>query len=212
MIVVERSSAPPAEPTGCSRAPRSCGPCSYSPCAPPLASRPQHSRIALPWSSGADLGQQAVDERLCLSRVPAAEEVGVVQHVVEVVELGAQRRARRQRRGALVSAIKGWAKATEKTGHGKIGLAVAVIDRGIEHHRFPRSAREPVSAPQIPVQERSARPVTGEQRRQSFEQPRAARAETPWKTPFLAEHQLRAQAPLAEELHPVRAPFIRLRG
>src|SRR6516164_7033660 len=152
-------------------------------------------------SSGADLGEEAVDERLRLSRVPAAEEVGVVQHVVEVVELAAQRRARGQRRRALVGAIEGWAEATEETGHGEIGLAVAVIDRGIEQHRFPGSAREPVSAPQIAVQERGARPVTGEQRRQSFEQPRSARAEPPWNPASLAEHQLRAQPPLAEELN-----------
>src|SRR5215469_12222564 len=146
-------------------------------------------------SSGADLGQQAVDERLRLSRVPAAEEVGMVQHVVEVVELGAQRRARRQRRGTLVGAIEACAEATEKLGQGEIGLAVAVVDRGIEEHRLARRGREPVPAPQISVQKRRLRPVTREQRRQSFEQPRAALTQPARKPLPLAERQLRAQPP-----------------
>jgi hypothetical protein len=37
-----------------------------------------------------DLGQQAVDARARLARVTAAKQVGVIQHVIQVVELRAQ--------------------------------------------------------------------------------------------------------------------------
>jgi len=50
-----------------------------------------------------------------------------------------------------------------------------------------------------------------EQRRQSFEQSGTALDEPVRKPPPLAECQLRAQPTLAEELHPIPAPLIRLR-
>ena len=135
----------------------------------------------------------------------------MIQDVVEVVELTALRPTRRKRCRGLIRAVEGYAEATEQARHRQIRLPVAVVDRRVEEHRLTARAREPVAAPEIPVQERGRRAVPGEEPIHAPEQPLAGGAERSGQAAPAGELELRAQPPLAEELRPVATPGVRLR-
>src|SRR6195256_4388776 len=103
-----------------------------------------------------------LDHGACLPGVTPPEQGGVIEHVVEVVELGARLPAERERRRRLVCLVEALAEAAEQACHRQVGLAIAVVDRRVDEYRLTGRAREPVAAPQVPVQERGRRAVTGE--------------------------------------------------
>ena len=87
-----------------------------------------------------------------LPEIATAEQVEVIQHMIELVQRLPFAVARRQWPGVLVSAVKRLTKAAEKARHGQIGFAVAVVDGGIEDDRLT-IRRRPVAAPEITVQQ-----------------------------------------------------------
>lgn len=64
------------------------------------ARRDLELRLPLSGSLCAHLRQKPPDHGMRLLRIAAAEQVGMIQHVVDVVQLGANRMPRRQRRTA----------------------------------------------------------------------------------------------------------------
>src|SRR5262245_56622289 len=82
---------------------------------------------------------------LGLAPVAVAEEVEVIQHVVEVVEDAPQLVAAGDRMYLAVALVEALREAAEELGHGEIGLRVAVVHRGVEHDR--RTALEDGGVP-----------------------------------------------------------------
>src|SRR5262245_35614223 len=106
-----------------------------------------------------------------------------------------------QRPGSVVGPVELSRKSAEQLGHRKVGLAIAVVHRGIEHDRALRG--EPgIAAPEIAVQQGWFCLVVSENfHRWSGDVDAVA----------LRELDLRSDAPLDPELRPVFAPAVRLR-
>ena len=86
---------------------------------------PSRSALCRAGEGSAQLGQQSVDRVLGLAQIAAAEEVQVVEDVIEVVEQLAGAIARCQGPGLPVGGVEIAAKAAEQFGHGEVRLAVA---------------------------------------------------------------------------------------
>src|SRR5437016_2246595 len=184
MPAPEGKYALPGEPIRCSCPPWMSPDSTHRP-------HPQHS----PSRSALRQGQQPLDDRLRLPGVSAPEQVGVIQDVVEVVELTALRPTRRKRCRGLIRAVEAFAGATEQARHRQIRLPVVVVDRRVEEHRLTARAREPVAAPEIPVQERGRRAVPGEEPIHAPEQPLAGGAERSGQATPAGQLERRARPP-----------------
>ena len=87
--------------------------------------------------------QQLLDHPFGLGTVTAAEQAEMIEHVVQVIERPPLRIASGQWPSFPVGGVKAVRKPAEQLSYRQIGLAVAVIDRRIEHHRraISRAAR-----------------------------------------------------------------------
>ena len=117
----------------------------------------------------AGLRQQASDHALGLCRVAAAEQIEVVEHVIQVVEVLAHRVTRVERPGFLVGGVEGGRVSAELLGHRQIHLAVAIVDGRVEQDRFLLDIAV-VAPPQIAVQQRGQRVVAGKKCAQPLQQ------------------------------------------
>ncbi|MNC84939.1 hypothetical protein D3C83_05080 [compost metagenome] len=88
-----------------------------------------------------------------MCEVAATEKIEMIEYVVEVIEVFAHRIAGIDRKRLAVCSIEVFAEAAEQFRHGEIGLAIAVIGRGIENHGLPRSIEGDISRPQVAVQQ-----------------------------------------------------------
>ena len=112
-------------------------------------------------------GQQAVDQAHGLPQVSAAEQVEVIQHVIQVVKADAPLVARRQGPGRFVGRIELGGEATKQLCHSKICFPVAEVHGRIEEHGFAGLEGTPIAAPQVTVQQRRLRRVPAQDVRQA---------------------------------------------
>jgi hypothetical protein len=77
----------------------------------------------------------ALDQPCGAARVRAAEQVDVVENVVQVVQIAAPGIAGIERPFRLIGIVKAAVEAAEEFRHGDVGFAVAVVGGGIEDHR-----------------------------------------------------------------------------
>lgn len=146
---------------------------------------------------------------LGLVGVVAAEQMVVIEDVVEVVEIAALRPVGMAGVGLVVSLIEGWREAAEEFGEGEVGFAVAVVTDGIEDHRSEILVECGVAAPEVAVEKGWCWLIVPEEDGQEVEKFVAAgKAEA-----FVCgELELPAEAVNAPEGDPVLMGFIRLRG
>ena len=83
--------------------------------------------------------------------VATAKQVGVVEQVIQVVELHALAVACRQGPFLLVTLEKGRWKSAEEAGHGQIHFAITAIHSRIKHGASAALQQASIAAPQIPV-------------------------------------------------------------
>src|SRR5262245_14512580 len=93
-------------------------------------------------------GEETVDHRLGLTKVAAAEQVEVIQDVIEVVEIDARPGRCRQRPRGLISGVERCTESAEQSGHRQIGLAITVVHRRVEYDRGTVLVGRSVAAPQ----------------------------------------------------------------
>jgi hypothetical protein len=105
--------------------------------------------------------ERALDAR----QVARTEEIDVIQQVIEVVQLAAQRVSGVERPRAAVGRHEVLAKATKKLGHREIHLSIADVHGGIEHDASAVSERCRVARPQVAVDERRYDVVAAQKRR-----------------------------------------------
>src|SRR5262245_60897969 len=110
-------------------------------------------------------GEEARHHPLGPGTVAAAEEVEVVEHVVQVIELASYPVARVDRPHFAVALVEACREAAEELGHREVGFRVAVVNGRIEHGRRAVGEESRVAAPEIAVQQRRCRRVPGEQLR-----------------------------------------------
>ena len=156
--------------------------------------------------------EQAVDHGFRLRAVGTAEQVQVIQHVIEVVELAASAGTRVQRKLRVIRGIECRSEAPEQARHGDIRLAIAVVDRRIENDR--RAVGEPraIAAPKVAVQQRRLRLVAAEERIDEFGQAAAAILQAAGVTIPRREIELEPETALTPERRPLRIPAVRLLG
>ena len=88
---------------------------------------------------------------MAAAEVAAAEEIEVVEQVMQLVDQQAIATAGLEWPGLSVAAFEvGW-EAAEETRHGDFGLAVTVVGRGIDEHGAASVIDEIVAAPQVTV-------------------------------------------------------------
>ena len=83
--------------------------------------------------------------------IMAAEEVVVVEHMIEIVERATLGVARVSRIGFFVALIESGANASEHFSEGNVGFAVSVVDGGIVDYGCATLIVADVSAPEIAV-------------------------------------------------------------
>src|SRR5262245_26323106 len=160
----------------------------------------------------AELRQQTVDHRKRLPRVSTAEEIRVIEHVIEVVQTAACTRRLIDGPAALIRGVESAAETSEKMRHGEIRFPIAVVDRRIEDHRCTRRINPPVAAPEVAMQERRYRPVTRKVSAHQIEKQVPTFLQCSAVTIAAREIELRSQAPLAEKLDPVGIGAVELRS
>src|SRR4051794_23157681 len=80
--------------------------------------------------------RQLVEQRLGPTEVGGAEEIQMVEHVVELIERSAALVARVERPVALISGVELRAEAAEELRHGEVCFAIAIVSGRIEDDRF----------------------------------------------------------------------------
>src|SRR6266852_8108584 len=126
-----------ADPTSCAKciSPVSCR--NFSPeKKPPLSRRP----IAL-----SQFRKEALDHPLGLRRVAAAEQIRVVEHVVQVVQRFSHCVALIEWCGFRVGGVESLRKSAEQLGHGEVRFAVSPVNGRIEKHRRTAGQKARVS-------------------------------------------------------------------
>ena len=89
--------------------------------------------------------------------------------MIEVIQILAHTVTGIERPGLAVGRVEARRETAEEFGHGDIRLAIAVVHRRVEDHRFVVRGRRGIAAPEIAVQQRRHRTVIGEKRRQLFQ-------------------------------------------
>src|SRR5262245_52142136 len=97
--------------------------------------------------------------------VASAEQIQVVENVIEIVERASHRITAVERPSLAIGGLEGVAEAAEQLGHGNVGLAIARVDRGIEHDRRAVSQASGIAGPPIAVQKRRRGIVAAQKRR-----------------------------------------------
>lgn len=98
------------------------------------------------------MAEKGLDKRMGLLPIGAAEEVGVVEEVVELVEVDPGGGSRWKGPCGGVSLEKGGRKAAEKPGHGEVGLPVGEVNSRIKEDRLS-GGKADITAPQVAVNE-----------------------------------------------------------
>src|SRR5574338_1341330 len=106
---------------------------------------------------------QCPDHALGLAQVAGAEEVEVIQHVVEVVQRPSSLVALGQGPFRPVCRIEARRKAAEQLGHGEIRLPVAAIHGRVEDRRPTRYIYGRVAAPQVAMEQAGAGAIVQEE-------------------------------------------------
>src|SRR5262249_48090973 len=145
-----------------------------------------------------------------LAEIASAEEIQVVEHVVEVVEGGARLPARLERPRRFVGAIERGVEAAEEPRHGDVRLAVAEVDGGVEDHRRSIGRGAPIATPEAAVQQRGVWTVAWEQPVHPFQKLRTLFLQVSAVAIADGEIQLIPQAALAEEPDPVAVCLVDL--
>jgi hypothetical protein len=83
--------------------------------------------------------------------IALAEEVEMVEEMVEIVEVFTFLIARIQRPGSLIGGVKSRREAAEQFGKGQVGLAMAVVNGRVNQDRFAGGGDQPIATPQIAV-------------------------------------------------------------
>src|SRR5437868_967777 len=95
------------------------------------------------------LAQQLLQHVLCLRVVTAAEQIEMIEHVIQVIERLARGVAGVERPGLAIGGVEARGKSAEQFAHGDIGLAVAEVHRRVEDHRLAARGAGGVAAPEI---------------------------------------------------------------
>ena len=162
-------------------------------------------------ASSTHSGEQRRDRALRLRQIAGAEQVQVIQHVVEVVKRTPQRIAVGERPRIAVRGMEVAAKSAEQLGHRDVGLAIADVDRRVEDDRRAIRQAGGVARPQVAVQERRRGFVPAQQRRQRGEQALALALQRARVAVARSERELRREALVTEESAPVVGPAVALR-
>ena len=99
------------------------------------------------------MAEQGLDHGLCLAGVTAAEEDGMIEDMVEIVEIHPHFMAGREGPGFLIGLVERRRKATEEPCHGQISLPVSKVDGGVEDDGISLLKCPGVTSPEIAVQE-----------------------------------------------------------
>jgi len=97
--------------------------------------------------------QQLLDHPLRSRAIAAAEEVQVVEHVVEVVELPADTVAQVDLERLVVRSVEIGRETAEELCHREIGLTVPVVHRRVEDDRRALGGEGDVARPQVAVEQ-----------------------------------------------------------
>ena len=84
--------------------------------------------------------------------ITAAEQIEMIEDVIEIIECFADGVTRIKWIYLAVSRIKNSGEPTKKFGHGDIRLAIAIIWSRVEQHRLARAVKIVITAPQVTVQ------------------------------------------------------------
>src|SRR6516164_3677788 len=98
-----------------------------------------------------------------LPQVRAAEEIQVIEYMVEVVERLALLVADVQRRRTPVRGVEAVREAAEQLGHRQVGFTVADVDRGVEDRRRAVGEFADVAVPEVAMKQGGGRPVLEEE-------------------------------------------------
>lgn len=90
---------------------------------------------------------QPAQGRVERSGVALAEQVEVIQQMVEVIEVAAGLPAGRERPDLIVGTVEALGEAAEQGGEGQVGLAVAVGDRWVDQRRHTVRPHQHIAAP-----------------------------------------------------------------
>src|SRR5262245_40014941 len=104
--------------------------------------------------------KQLLDHTFCLTAIPLAEEIEMVEHVIQVVQHAPCLVPSADRTHFPVPLVEARPKAPEQLGHREIGFAVTVIDGRIEHDRGAIREEPSVPAPEVAVKQRWRRLVS----------------------------------------------------
>ena len=99
------------------------------------------------------MAEQGLYHGLRLAGVTAAEEDGMIEDMVEIVEIHPHFMAGREGPGFLIGLVERGRKATEEPCHGQISLPVSKVDGGIKDDWISILQGPGVTAPEVTVQE-----------------------------------------------------------
>ena len=88
---------------------------------------------------------------LRLHRVAAAEEIQMVENVIQIVEVFSLLESVLKRKLVLVSRVKTSWETSEKLRKGEVGFAVAVVDRRVKNDGGSISQKADVTRPKVAV-------------------------------------------------------------
>ncbi|CDH46496.1 hypothetical protein BN874_470003 [Candidatus Contendobacter odensis Run_B_J11] len=145
-----------------------------------------------------------------MGAVAAAEQIEMVENVIQVVQRPPLRIAGSQRQRLPIGDVKGFRETAEQFGHRQVRLAVALVNRRIEDHRLAIRRAIGIAAPKIAVQQRRSRLAADKQPVQLHPQLLALLLQNSGVAITGREVQLKPQPPLTPELDPVVAISIRL--
>lgn len=111
-------------------------------------------------SSGLRPLQQLTDRGLGLASVGAPEEIGVVEKVIQVVEVLALPMANRTGPGGVVAIEEGRRKTTEQRRHRQIHFTVSPMHRRVEDRGAVPWQQTGIAGPEIAMHQRRHRLVT----------------------------------------------------
>src|SRR5690606_37111751 len=169
------------------------------------------SRRRPPSASPEPSSDEPFQTREHLRAVASAEQIEVIQQVVEVVKSRAPLAPRGRGPRLVVRAVERVAEAAEQAGHREIGFPITVIDRRIVNKGRAVRVCAPVAAPKIAVQQARRRRVAREECVEPIEQRAAERENVGADAVRACKLELMTEPAFAEELDPVLAPAVRLR-
>ncbi len=153
--------------------------------------------------------EKRFDRGLGLGLVTAAEQIGVVELVVQVVEPLTVPVPGRPRPGRFITGKERRRESTEQGCHRQIHLPIGMVHGRIEKSAAAIAQDAAVARPQIAVNQRGQRVMLRQPHRHLLEQSLSAHQ---GMAPARGPVQLRGQPAVPEESGPVRAPAVALGG